>query len=395
MYLIKDKQFKIQLERIAGKGAYDPANGVMERLSNDHSTDIFYPLYIREPFCIKNKNFIEAIDKKYLKDIKNNKIKLLIVMVTECFDLFETYRWKENRRKKDIQSIPYYNIISVLLDNNIDLNNVIWLTALSDTKDDIEFLRKKGIDIKCRFVHFNFFIEQQKMIPRDFLPLDNIDKHFSSLAKGTAKHHRFGLMYNLFVENLLPYGKVSCLPYNNFVYSGEVTTNETLPNIDTNEYMKKFKNFDVEKLNNFKKSLPYEVDHLDNGYYPETGHDSKIFKDVFVDIVNETHFTNSKVFITEKTIKAMHYCRPFIINGDRHSLRYLKSMGFKTFDRWWNEDYDECITDWERIEKIIEIVKKLCKIDKKTLSKIYKEMLPIMEHNFNTLKNFKNENIHS
>ena len=37
------------------------------------------------------------------------------------------------------------------------------------------------------------------------------------------------------------------------------------------------------------------------------------------------------------------------------TLQKLKDIGFKTFDHWWSEDYDN-YTHFERMEKILDIV---------------------------------------
>ena len=92
-------------------------------------------------------------------------------------------------------------------------------------------------------------------------------------------------------------------------------------------------------------------------------------------------------------MKAIDYCKPFVINGDKGTLKYLHSIGFKTFDKWWDESYDDSDTDWQRIQKITKIVKHICSLSEKQIMTMYKEMLPIIEHNFKTLKAFKNESI--
>ena len=83
-----------------------------------------------------------------------------------------------------------------------------------------------------------------------------------------------------------------------------------------------------------------------------------LFKKVFLIISNETHQPDDTVFITEKTYRCINYCRPFLINGDRGSLRYLKEMGFKTFSSFWDESYDDEKSDQARISKITAILKK-------------------------------------
>ena len=54
-------------------------------------------------------------------------------------------------------------------------------------------------------------------------------------------------------------------------------------------------------------------------------------------------------------MKAIDYCKPFVINGDKGTLKYLHSIGFKTFDKWWDESYDEIKDGWERFDAILKL----------------------------------------
>jgi len=110
---------------------------------------------------------------------------------------------------------------------------------------------------------------------------------------------------------------------------------------------------------------------------------------VFVNLVNETHHPDNTVFITEKTYRSINYCRPFIINGDTGSLQYLKEMGFRTFDKFWDESYDTEKSDHKKISKIIHIIQYICGLDHEQLMTLYQAMLPTLEHNYRVLKEYK------
>ncbi len=385
MYLVNDPEFKKKLQSLAGYGAYDPSDIIFPK-SKFSKNKKFFPFYLREPYCVEDKDMFSALDKKILQQIQDQSVKLLIVMVTECPDIFETYRWKRKGFLKDIKSTPYYKIERQIIANGIDPGKVLWITALSDTAKDIRFLKRQGIDVLCKFKHYNFFIPQQQEMNRQFLPLQEIKRYFICLGKGTKQHHRYGMIYNLYANNLLDKGYVSCSEYSKFNYQ-EVTTTTTMPNISTDQYLKMI---NEDFLLGFRASLPY---NLDKGGNLEHKDMTTYYKNVFLDIVNETHVLNDKVFVTEKTVKAIDYCKPFVINGDKGTLKYLHSIGFKTFDKWWDESYDDSDTDWQRIQKITKIVKHICSLSEKQIMTMYKEMLPIIEHNFKTLKAFKNESI--
>jgi hypothetical protein len=73
--------------------------------------------------------------------------------------------------------------------------------------------------------------------------------------------------------------------------------------------------------------------------------------------------------------------RPFILVGAVGNLAYLKSYGFKTFDRWIDESYDLEEDNFLRIEKITNEIEKLCNLPKQELEQMYNEMQEILEFN--------------
>ena len=93
MYLVNDPEFKKKLQSLAGYGAYDPSDIIFPK-SKFSKNKKFFPFYLREPYCVEDKDMFSALDKKILQQIQDQSVKLLIVMVTECPDIFETYRWK-------------------------------------------------------------------------------------------------------------------------------------------------------------------------------------------------------------------------------------------------------------------------------------------------------------
>jgi hypothetical protein len=62
----------------------------------------------------------------------------------------------------------------------------------------------------------------------------------------------------------------------------------------------------------------------------------------------------------------------------------LKEYGFKTFDKWWDESYDELYYQ-NRFEKIVEILMEISKWDDQKINQTLLEMEDILIHNFKTL----------
>ena len=80
-----------------------------------------------------------------------------------------------------------------------------------------------------------------------------------------------------------------------------------------------------------------------------------------------------------------------MIVGGKHSLKLLKSFGFKTFNDYWNEDYDNFENLIDRIEMVTDNLDKLSKLTQNDLDKLNEKMLPIVEHNINHLEYFYNQ----
>jgi hypothetical protein len=100
-------------------------------------------------------------------------------------------------------------------------------------------------------------------------------------------------------------------------------------------------------------------------------------------IVSETVFYHDKLHLTEKTFKPIFSKRPFILVAAPGNLAYLKRYGFRTFDRWIDESYDNETDNQLRLEKIASEIEKLCKLSPTDLKKMHLEMREILEFNFN------------
>jgi len=78
--------------------------------------------------------------------------------------------------------------------------------------------------------------------------------------------------------------------------------------------------------------------------------------------------------------------------GNKHSLKFLKTLGYKTFDKWIDENYDEIEDENERRGAIIKELKKFSELPVNQLINIRFEMNEICEFNqkhFNELYNKK------
>jgi hypothetical protein len=113
-------------------------------------------------------------------------------------------------------------------------------------------------------------------------------------------------------------------------------------------------------------------------------------KNSFVNLITETRFCSPMPSIGEKTLKPIAACRPFIIMAAPKTLKLLKELGFKTFDRWWDESYDNMTDHHQRFEAIYNLSLSILQKDKTELSNMLEDMKEVLIYNYNNLKNIKN-----
>ena len=87
-------------------------------------------------------------------------------------------------------------------------------------------------------------------------------------------------------------------------------------------------------------------------------------------------------FITEKTTKLLLAKRLFVMFGPMHTLKFLKELGFKTFDSIVDESYDDCDNTVERFRRAFDQVEYLATLDPAELMAATEQ---IREHNYNHL----------
>lgn len=119
----------------------------------------------------------------------------------------------------------------------------------------------------------------------------------------------------------------------------------------------------------YRKSLDFEDINSVWGF----GFESPwIYTESYFTVVSETLFYERGVYMSEKTFKPIAHCHPFIIVSKEGTLKYLKELGFKTFDDLWDESYDDIDDDSERLIKVFELILELSKKTDKEWLDIYK-----------------------
>lgn len=85
----------------------------------------------------------------------------------------------------------------------------------------------------------------------------------------------------------------------------------------------------------------------------------KDYENTHVEVVLETLFDDSRLHLTEKSLRPIACGQPFILASTCGSLAYLRQYGFKTFSDVWNEDYDLVQDPQQRMIKIQELMQSI------------------------------------
>lgn len=116
----------------------------------------------------------------------------------------------------------------------------------------------------------------------------------------------------------------------------------------------------------------------------------ELYNHFAIEIVAETYFTGTTFFPTEKIWRPILLKKPFIVQGPTNYLKNLKELGFKTFNNWWDEGYDDDPADWS-IHEITKVIDQLSTLSSNDLRRIYNEMEPVLEHNKHRLLELANK----
>lgn len=120
---------------------------------------------------------------------------------------------------------------------------------------------------------------------------------------------------------------------------------------------------------NYADWMTTPVDHLRDSYFS---------------VVTSTHFfkwQEESPGWNEKEWKPILANHPFIIVNRPHILKHMRSIGFLTFSRWFDESYDDIEDDWTRLHAISQEILRLSKLTNQEWDTMIAEMSDVLEYN--------------
>jgi hypothetical protein len=118
----------------------------------------------------------------------------------------------------------------------------------------------------------------------------------------------------------------------------------------------------------------------------------KYWKHHFLNVVSETEFFPwDPIFVTEKTFKPIIGLRPFLLNGNLRTYKWLRKNGFKTFTHYFPFSNLEDTHEDSVVPNIIKALVWLDKQPRDKLLEMYNDMLPDLYWNRERFYEFAEE----
>jgi len=289
-------------------------------------------------------DLFQYVKPEYLELLKNKKCFFIFDASTEGFSSLIDY--------------PFFEILyNSCKKNNVDPSQIIFISSNLYDESNIEKFHKernfKKINV-FSFVAFEYAINHQhgfidttayleekiKIVNNEFK-----DKYFSSLSR-LNRPHRARATFLLCQEEIKNKALISH------------------DKIDLRVYSNHLREFDNAAVEQWSSTLPLTIDRgnfevnwaLDSDYAHI--HDQTLFQ-----IVNETEANNrynTALFYSEKTFRPIAQLQPFVIYGQQYCNRYLKSIGYNSYEDWFDYSFDSEPDDTLRYKMLLNQVKDLC-----------------------------------
>ena len=329
---------------------------------------------------------ILKISKKSIELLKTNPNTFLILSDFRegNYEIADDF-WNSIISFREKYDIPYEKMIVINNNTKLHHNNVKTISYpqyLLSHRTNSTLLQLESNNNKDISIVLKSELDTNTIRPKRFLSYNRCGHRWhrvfilSKLYKlGILDNTIFSFYENQYFDDKLKFGNLSYLPS---FFEGL--------KIDDKDKWDIFK-FLVDKCPTILDHKTSESAAGGNNYFSKKEH----YLDTYVSIVNETGINDNCTFITEKTVRPMFNRHPFIVWGNPHILKTLRSYGFKTFDWLVDESYDECENANQRLNMILEQIEKLNSLPIQKLHKLYYDNIGVMEHNYQRLKELETE----
>ena len=258
---------------------------------------------------------------------------------------------------------------------NIPLSQIIYI---NNAANGDEIHKEKRLKFKHLFVP-PFILDYAYRESIDFRGSFE-DKKFRFLCYNRNLHKHRIAFYTLMHKNNLLEKAIYSMPRE---YENKGTFKDLALDILDRERDYQILGIEKSDIAQAYKLLPISVDKEFDRSLINTSKDMWYHhKQSLISVVTETYFYGTKsIHITEKTFKPISFCQPFILLSTPGSLAYLRDLGFKTFDGFWDESYDTIDDPNERMKAVLYTVARINNWSGTMCKEFHRTIQPIVEFN--------------
>lgn len=370
---------------------------------------------------VDSYDFMAYATERMHKFLLANSIDLSTLKVEFVYKFESTHISFGSKRISIFQKLHDFAKQFNLRNNQITfINGNFKLWKFYDNWKSLACPQEKSINLMCYFQMMTFYNnnmmnEGQQDVYVDVTEGTEIVKdrpmqYVYNCLNRVARSHRMSLYFALAKNNLLEHGLVSFNEKLPVQLPGD-TFNEKLYNrlpiyLDypkdqfqqPNDWilgvvnMHQYEN--VHDLNSGFKFKNHFMDIINNSFVtvvPETEYGIPQHLTYDFDVDNSAYLAYQNGFITEKTFRHIRDGHPMLWVSAPYTIDMLRYMGFQTFARWWDESYDTILDPLQRLNAVIDVLKRLCTLTADQRRQMFNEMIPTLEHNQRVLQSFKTQ----
>ena len=322
---------------------------VLQNFKHIPNWKYLYPVFIHAPDYFTNHETIgfRFVDPVVLDDVRQGRAKIVLTMPFEGFINLH--------KNRDIEILDKW-----CKECGLNAEQVYYIHGYFNTS-------KLPLDLNFTYIPVNAFhcwIGMPRATMEKFEPVD--DKNLFVAYSRRGHDHRLIFTCELIKHGLLDRGLVS---YHGGAVLDSPARIERLGRPDLIPYAEM-----LDKMRPLELDLPLDTN---NPVGPEHSH----YRLTFISTVLETHANTTTIFFSEKIWKPISLGQPFMLIAGMNYLAQLKKLGYKTFDRWIDESYDQMPDLNDRINCVVAQLKKLSLLSITELETMRLEMREVLFHN--------------
>lgn len=233
-------------------------------------------------------------------------------------------------------------------------------------------------------------------LPEPIFNIKKKEKIFLSFNRVT-RHHRIALIGLLYDHDLIEksfYSFFNNGSHGHYLDIGRNTLNSLFMYLP-----RRVVQTIVDQYDKHEKDFPLKLNiNVDENKTHINGDDFRFYNESYFSVVTETFFfektynniiNENTIFFSEKIFKPIIMKHPFIIVSRPHSLKYLKTLGYKTYSPYIDETYDTIENNTERLLAIVAEIKRLSYFTDEEWITWLGNIKEIAEYNYRIIKSKK------